>query len=174
MTEWLGPFAFLLPSVKDVVQIILVAVGFHYVLRLLARTRAIQMLIGVVLLALVYFAARLLDLELVVVIMETLFEYGAIAALIVFQPELRSALAKLGQGAIGARGGATLVTVFALGDTLAPAPDLSAAIVGLRKRAPAGVTLQVVPVNVRDWSAMMPKDASASVMAVIAQLTARE
>ena len=97
MTDWLGPFAFLLPSVKDVVQIALVAVGFYYVLRLLARTRAIQMLIGVVLLALVYLAARLLDLELVVYIMEKLFQYGAIAALIVFQPELRSALARLGQ-----------------------------------------------------------------------------
>jgi len=97
VTDLLGPFAFLLPGVKDLIQIALVAIGFYYVLRLLARTRAIQMLIGVVLLALVYFAARLLDLELVVVIMETLFEYGAIAALIVFQPELRSALARLGQ-----------------------------------------------------------------------------
>ena len=97
MTEWLGPFAFLLPSLKDVVQIVVVAIGFYYVLRLLARTRAIQMLIGVVLLSLVYLAARLLDFELVRYIMEKLFEYGAIAALIVFQPELRSALARLGQ-----------------------------------------------------------------------------
>ena len=97
MTDLLGPFAFLLPGVKDIIQIALVAVGFYYVLRLLARTRAIQMLIGVVLLSLVYVASRLLDLELVVVIMEKVFEYGAIAALIVFQPELRSALARLGQ-----------------------------------------------------------------------------
>ena len=97
MTDLLGPLAFLLPGVKDIVQILLVAVGFYYVLRLLARTRAIQMLIGVVLLSLVYVLARLLDLELVVVIMEKVFEYGAIAALIVFQPELRSALARLGQ-----------------------------------------------------------------------------
>jgi diadenylate cyclase len=97
MTDWLGPFAFLLPGVKDLLQIALVAIGFYYVLRLLARTRAIQMLIGVVLLSLVYVASRLLDLELVVALMEKLFEYGAIAALIVFQPELRSALARLGQ-----------------------------------------------------------------------------
>jgi len=97
VTEWLGPFAFLLPGVKDVIQIAIVAVGIYYVLRLLARTRAIQMLIGVVLLALVYIVSRLFELELVVYIMEKLFEYGAIAALIVFQPELRSALARLGQ-----------------------------------------------------------------------------
>lgn len=97
MTDWLGPFAFLLPGAKDVLQIVLVAIGFYYVLRLLARTRAIQMLFGVVLLALLYFVARLLDLDLVRYIMEKLFQYGAFAALIVFQPELRSALSRLGQ-----------------------------------------------------------------------------
>lgn len=97
MTDWLGPFQFLVPDIKDVFQILIVSIGFYYVLRLLARTRAIQMLIGVVLLALLYFAARLLDLELVRYIMEKLFQYGAIAGLIVFQPELRSALARLGQ-----------------------------------------------------------------------------
>lgn len=66
-------------------------------LRLLARTRAMQMLIGVVLLAAFYFFARLLNLDLIRYILETVFQYGAIAALIVFQPELRSALARLGQ-----------------------------------------------------------------------------
>ena len=84
------------------------------------------------------------------------------------------AITRLGQDAIGGRGSATLLTVFALGDALAPASDLSAAIVGVRKRAPAGVTLQVVPLDVRDWSAMMPRDASANVRAVIAQLNAKD
>lgn len=84
------------------------------------------------------------------------------------------AITKLGQDAIGGRGSATHLTVFALGDALAPASDLSAAIVGVRKRAPGGVTLQVVPLDVRDWSAMMPRDASANVRAVIAQLNAKD
>jgi diadenylate cyclase len=44
-----------------------------------------------------FFAARLLDLHLITYLMGKLFQYGAIAALIVFQPELRSALARLGQ-----------------------------------------------------------------------------
>jgi len=90
-------FAFLLPGLKDLAQIIIVAAGIYYVLRLLARTRAMQMLFGLVLLVLVYFAARLFDLGLIEYLMEVLFQYGAIAALIVFQPELRSALARLGQ-----------------------------------------------------------------------------
>lgn len=80
----------------------------------------------------------------------------------------------LGQQALAARGAATAVTVFALGDTLAAAADLSAAVSGLRRKAPAGVTLMVVPVDVRDWSTLMPKDASANARAVIAQLTAKD
>jgi len=90
-------YAFLLPGLKDLAQILIVAAGIYYVLRLLARTRAMQMLFGLVVLVLVYFTARLFDLGLIEYLMEMLFQYGAIAALIVFQPELRSALARLGQ-----------------------------------------------------------------------------
>ena len=83
-------------------------------------------------------------------------------------------VSNLGQQALAARGAATAVTVFALGDRLAPAADLSAAVSSLRRKAPAGVTLLVVPVDVRDWAAMMPRDASPNVRAVIAQLTAKD
>lgn len=97
MTEVLGRFAFLLPSLKDLLQILIVAVGLYYVLRLLARTRAMQMLLGLLLLAAAYFAARFLGLDLIERILYVIFQYGAIAALIVFHPELRNALARLGQ-----------------------------------------------------------------------------
>lgn len=100
MSEWfsqLERYAFLFPGLTDLVQILIVAAGIYYVLRLLARTRAIQMLFGLVLLVAVYFAARLLNLNLISYLMGALFQYGAIAALIVFQPELRNALARLGQ-----------------------------------------------------------------------------
>jgi len=97
MIESLQRYTFLIPRLKDLVQILIVAVGLYYVLRVLARTRAIQILLGLLLLVGVYFVARLLDLELIRYIMEKLFQYGAIAALIVFQPELRNGLARLGQ-----------------------------------------------------------------------------
>jgi hypothetical protein len=83
-------------------------------------------------------------------------------------------IGRLGQAALSARGGATAVAVFVLGDSLADPGDLSAAVVGLRRRTPDGVTLAMVPVDVRDWSAMMPREASANVRAVIAQLTAKD
>lgn len=84
------------------------------------------------------------------------------------------AVSDLGQQALAARGAATAVTVFALGDRLAAPAAISASVTALRKKAPAGVTLAVVPLDIRDWTAMMPKDASAAARAVIAQLTAKD
>jgi diadenylate cyclase len=97
IADWFGRYGFLLPRLGDLIQIVLVAVGVYYVLRLLARTRAMQMLFGFLLLAAIYFASRFLGLSLIGTILEYGFQYGAIAALIIFQPELRSALARLGQ-----------------------------------------------------------------------------
>jgi diadenylate cyclase len=92
--SWLFSF---LPGPLDLLQILIVAAAIYYVLRLLARTRAIQMLAGLLVLTLTYFVARTLNLELIEYLLAKLFEYGAIAALIVFHPELRAALARLGQ-----------------------------------------------------------------------------
>lgn len=86
-----------LPGPLDLLQIVLVAVAFYYVLRFLARTRAIQMLVGLLVLAMTYFISSLINLELISHILEQLFQYGVIAAIIVFHPELRAALARLGQ-----------------------------------------------------------------------------
>lgn len=97
MTEILRRFGFILPGWLDLLQIIIVAVVLYHVLRLLARTRAIQILVGLLVLAGVYFVATFVNFVLIRRILEVLFQYGAIAALIVFQPELRSALARLGQ-----------------------------------------------------------------------------
>jgi diadenylate cyclase len=95
--EFLDRYEFLLPRPWDLAQILIVALVFYYILRLLARTRALQILSGLLVLGGVYFFSRVLDLGLIRYIMEKVFQYGAFAALIVFQPELRSTLARLGQ-----------------------------------------------------------------------------
>jgi len=91
---------FFRPGVLDIVEIAIVAVLIYRLLIVLQRTRAIQMLAGVLLLAGTYFASRILNLNLIREILEAVFQYGAIAALVVFQPELRSALARLGRNRI--------------------------------------------------------------------------
>ncbi len=85
------------PGWADLVEILLVSVLIYRLLVLIHRTRAMQMLLGVLLLASVYLVAQLLGFQLIERILQTLFQYGAIAALVIFQPELRSALARLGQ-----------------------------------------------------------------------------
>jgi diadenylate cyclase len=85
------------PGWTDLLEILLVSALLYRVLLLIQRTRAMQMLLGVLLLASIYLMAQLLDLQLLERILQTLFQYGAIAALVIFQPELRSALARLGQ-----------------------------------------------------------------------------
>jgi diadenylate cyclase len=88
---------FLRPGGTDLIEILIVAYLLYRVLLVIQRTRAMQIMLGVVLLAFTYGLARLLDLILVRTLLETAFQYGAIAALVVFQPELRAALARLGQ-----------------------------------------------------------------------------
>jgi diadenylate cyclase len=90
-------FQFLRPGWTDLVEILLVAFLLYRLLLVIQRTRAMQILLGLLLLGFTYGVARLLDLILVRTLLETVFQYGAIAALVVFQPELRSALARLGQ-----------------------------------------------------------------------------
>lgn len=85
------------PGWADLIEIAIVAILVYRLLLLLQRTRAMQMILGVGLLGGVYVLARMLDFSLIRSILETLFQYGAIAALVVFQPELRAALARLGQ-----------------------------------------------------------------------------
>ena len=73
---------FLVPTWRDVVQILLVALVIYRGLRFLVGTKALQIVLGL---------ALLLGL---------VFTYGAFAALVVFVPELRSVLARLGQSRI--------------------------------------------------------------------------
>lgn len=88
---------FLRPGWTDLIEIIIVAVLLYRVLLVMQRTRAMQITLGVVLLAFLYGVARLLDLILIRTLLEAALQYGAIAVLVVFQPELRAALARLGQ-----------------------------------------------------------------------------
>lgn len=88
---------FLRPGWTDLFEILIVAYIVYRLLVILQKTRAMQIMLGVVLLVFLYGTARLFDLILIRTILEAALQYGAIGALIVFQPELRAALARLGQ-----------------------------------------------------------------------------
>jgi diadenylate cyclase len=88
---------FLRPDLRDLLEILLVSYLIYRVLLLWTGTRAFQILFGLVLLVAGYAGASFLDLELITYILSQVFTYGAFALIVVFQPELRNALAQLGQ-----------------------------------------------------------------------------
>lgn len=97
MNGLLQQLQFLRPGWTDLVEIAIVFLLIYRILLLIRETRAMQMLLGVLLLAGLYLMAVILEFSLIRGILQALFQYGAIAALVVFQPELRAALARLGQ-----------------------------------------------------------------------------
>ncbi len=93
----LEQFRFLIPGWRDVIEILIVAVVIYRLLLFLAATRALQILLGLVVLAVAYFLALALRFNMIATLLGVVFTYGAFAAIVVFQPELRHALARLGR-----------------------------------------------------------------------------
>lgn len=82
----------------DGVDILLVAVVFYYLLLLVRGTRAIQVIRGLLVLLLVYALTDWAGLATVHYLIAQLLLPGVIALVILFQPELRLALERLGGG----------------------------------------------------------------------------
>ena len=61
----------------DLLQILVVAYGFYRLLLLVAGTRAIQMLLGLILLFATYALAEVLELELIRYLLQIMATYGA-------------------------------------------------------------------------------------------------
>lgn len=90
----------LVPDWRDLIEILLVAFVIYRLLRFLVGTRALQIVLGLFVLVAIYIAAFLLKFTMITYLLGVVFTYGAFAALVVFQPELRSALARLGQSRV--------------------------------------------------------------------------
>ncbi len=86
-----------LPDARGALDILIVAVILYYLLKLLRGTRAAQMLVAIGLLILFYRVARRFQLEMVEWLLTTLLPYFAIALIVLFQPEIRRALARVGR-----------------------------------------------------------------------------
>lgn len=99
MSVW-EQLRFLIPDWWDVVQILIVAFVMYRLLLFLAGTRALQILIGITALVIMYFGASVLKLNMITTLLGIVFTYGAFAAIVVFQPELRHALARLGRSRV--------------------------------------------------------------------------
>lgn len=87
-------------SIIDAIDILIVAVVIYQLLKLLKQTRAEQLLKGVLLLVLATVITGLLNLHTINWILKGTVSLGAVAIIVVFQPELRRALEYLGRSKI--------------------------------------------------------------------------
>ena len=89
-------------SPNVVADIAITALLIYWLFSLVRGTRAVRLLIGVCLLLVVYAAALTFELRLLTVILQTSAYVGLFALVVVFQPELRRALDRIGRlGSLG-------------------------------------------------------------------------
>ena len=85
------------PGWRDLLEVVIVSFAIYRALLLIHRTRAMQVLIGLIVLGVVLGIAYVLQLDMIVYLLKLVFSYGAIALLVIFAPELRAGLAQIGR-----------------------------------------------------------------------------
>ncbi len=83
---------------NDIVDIVIVSYIIYQLLVLLRGTRAVQLLRGIIIVLITWLFSYFLHLNTLKWMIENLLSVGLIAIIIIFQPELRRALEKLGRG----------------------------------------------------------------------------
>ncbi|MGC8877472.1 diadenylate cyclase CdaA [Thermus sp.] len=121
---------------RDLLDILLVAVLFYYLYRLVAGTRALNLVRGVLVYLLVWFLASVLGLSTLAWLLGNAATLGAFALIVVFQPELRGFLERLGR-AQGPRAPSLALEELLLGLSCL-AERRHGALIALERRTPLG------------------------------------
>lgn len=82
---------------KPIIEILVLWFIIYHILLFFEGTRAIQVLRGIIFLALLFIIFRNLNLQVIDWLFNKLFAISVIAVLIIFHPEIRQGLARLGQ-----------------------------------------------------------------------------
>ncbi|NJD29183.1 MAG: TIGR00159 family protein [Chloroflexi bacterium] len=115
-------------DLRTVLDIGITALLIYWLFSLIRGTSAVRLVIGVTVLFAVYFTARTLQLKLLQQILETGAVVGLLALVVVFQPELRRALARIGRvGSLGWLVSAESRTAEKVSDVVARAAALMSA-----------------------------------------------
>lgn len=97
MLSYLEQFIEPLSGWTDVLDVLLVTLVLYNLLLLIRGTRAVQILLGILLLVVFYYTARAFDLPALKTTLETFFAILPVAMIVLFQDEIRSALARFGR-----------------------------------------------------------------------------
>ncbi len=87
-------------SFVDVIDILCVTVILYFVYKFVKERRAGKLAIGVLLMVFFLFIAELINLHAMQFIFRNIFQVGVLSLVILFQPELRSFLEKVGGGSL--------------------------------------------------------------------------
>ncbi len=90
-------------QIKDIFDIIAIMFIIFSLFKLVRETRAEQLLKGVVVLLAVYLVSSIFGLTMMTNLMRLLFEFSVLIIAIIFQPEIRKALERIGQSNLGRR-----------------------------------------------------------------------
>lgn len=85
----------------DFIDILLVSVLLYYAFKFIWERRAGKLAIGIVLLVILQLASDIFGFTTIGFLMKNLFQVGIIALIIIFQPEVRSVLEKIGSVQVG-------------------------------------------------------------------------
>lgn len=83
---------------KSTVEILILWFVIYHIMLFFEGTRAVQVLRGIVVLLLAFFLFQKLGLEILDWLLTKLFAISVIAVLVIFHPEIRQGLARLGRG----------------------------------------------------------------------------
>ncbi len=90
-----------LVRVTDIIDILVVAVIVYYIIKIATDTRARNLLRGIAIVLVVFFISRWLNLTALNYIIGAALQVGVFAIVVIFQPELRNLLERMGRIKIG-------------------------------------------------------------------------
>lgn len=106
VTDILQNFMRIIMSISffDILDILILTFLVYYIIKLMRETRAMQLLKGIFILIIIYVVVQLCQLKAMSFLMENFLQVGILAVIIVFQPELRRILEKVGRAKVSTLG----------------------------------------------------------------------
>lgn len=87
--------------INDAIDILIVAVLLYYMIKIVRETRAMQLLKGLAVFGIAFVASSVLRLTAMNYILSTTLQFGVFAVIVIFQPELRNILERVGRVKFG-------------------------------------------------------------------------
>lgn len=100
--EWFSDFwsniirALSMITLIDVLDILSLSIVFYLVYRFIRDRRAAKLMVGIIIFVFVLFLSEVLNMNAMRFVLQNVFQVGLVSLVIIFQPELRSGLEKMG------------------------------------------------------------------------------